>query len=55
MRLNADKGNATFLILFDLSAAFDMIDHCILLNRLEKLVGLSSNVFKKMNFLVNSL
>ena len=34
-------------VLLDLRAAFDTIDHDILINRLEKLVGLSDSVFKK--------
>ncbi len=52
LRLNTDKGNASVLILLDLSAAFDTVDNCILIDRLEKLIGLSGKVlnwFKTYN------
>lgn len=43
-RLATDLNQASILILFDLSAAFDTIDHDILIHHLVKWVGLSDNV-----------
>ena len=37
----ADRGDLTLLVLLDLSAAFDIIDHEILLSRLRNEVGIT--------------
>ena len=43
--LNKEKGIVTALTLLDLSAAFDIIDHLTLINRLSSWYGISSTAF----------
>uniref|UniRef100_A0A3B3TCC0 Reverse transcriptase domain-containing protein n=1 Tax=Paramormyrops kingsleyae TaxID=1676925 RepID=A0A3B3TCC0_9TELE len=42
--MTADTGSPSLLILLDLTASFDTIDHNILLHRLQYSIGLSGNV-----------
>ena len=44
IRMNTDSGKISILVSLDLSAAFDTVDHEILLDRLENWVGLSGKV-----------
>ena len=42
----ADRGDATCLCLLEMSAAFDTVDHDILVERLEKAFGLRGQVLE---------
>ena len=46
IHLNNDACKSSVLVLLDLSAAFDTVDHNILLSRLEKWVGLTGTVLQ---------
>src|SRR5688572_23887725 len=53
-----DGGKVTALVLLDLSAAFDTVDHSILLHRLENWFGISGpalNWFSRLLILVHAL
>ncbi len=46
IRFNSDSGKISVMVLLDLSAAFDTVDHNILIERLENWVGLSGMALK---------
>jgi len=43
-----DKGKGVYMVLLDLSAAFDTIDHTVFLSRLEKVYGVTGGVAEWM-------
>ena len=44
--LATDAGDSVILIMLDLTAAFDTVDHTILLSRLEQCVGINGTAMK---------
>ena len=48
MHTAADAGQVTLLGLLDQSSAFDVIDHCILIDRLRHTFGFSGKVLEWM-------
>lgn len=44
--MNADSGHHSILVLLDLSAAFDTVDHTSLLDRLKHWVGIDGTALK---------
>lgn len=48
--MQLDQGDIAILVLLDLSAAFDTIDHAILIDWLEKWVGISSVALNCFSF-----
>ena len=42
---SADRGDLTILVLLDLSAAFDVIDHELLLSKLQNEMGITETAF----------
>ena len=50
--LSVDAGNPTVLVLLDLTAAFDTVDHAVLLSRLEHCVGIRGSALQWRSFSV---
>lgn len=48
--LIADSGHSAVLVLFDLSSAFDLVDHNILLTMLEHMVGIKGSALSWLPF-----
>lgn len=44
--LSVDAGNPVVLVLLDLAAAFDTVDHAVLVSRLERYVGIPSTALQ---------
>lgn len=52
--LTGDSGNHSVLVLLDLSAAFDTVDHAVLLTRLEHCAGITGSALEWFNsYLLN--
>ncbi len=52
--LTCDSGNYTVLVLLDLTAAFDTVDHAVLINRLEHCAGIACSVLEWFkSYLIN--
>ena len=45
---NIDRGNGTLLVLLDISAAFDIIDHLIIFHILEHSLGITNSALALM-------